>query len=283
MMSTFVSLCKGIISRFFIFGNIRRPIKLFRINLLYWISDEGRDNVGDLLSKVVWEWLCNRSGVNPNKLCLKTRKVAVIGSVLSFVGGGKTTVYGAGLMTEKSVLCLNNPMKGVKLDVRAVRGPLTARALEDAGLPTSNVYGDPAILMPLIYMPKVRKIPGKVVIIPHHSKIERYKGKYDNVLDTYTSNWKDFIKEIMSADKVISSSLHGIILAEAYGVPCVMLNDYPGEIFKYEDYYYSTGRHVIPICETIEEGICNSGGEINENLSSMQSALLSVFPIDIFS
>lgn len=84
--------------------------------------------------------------------------------------------------------------------------------------------------MPLLYTP----IGGnceKVLIIPHHSKTSYYKEKYDNVFDTNTRDWKSFVDEIVSSSKVISSSLHGIILAESYGIPAVLLDDVPGDDF----------------------------------------------------
>lgn len=121
----------------------------------------------------------------------------------------------------------------------------------------------------------------KIVIIPHHSKLDKYKTKYNNVLDTYTDDWKSFVNEIISAEKVISSSLHGIIIAESYGVPCLWLNDIPDSPFKYEDYYLSTGRNIFPLVNNVEEGI-NRNGEININLKKMQKELLKSFPFDIF-
>ena len=41
------------------------------------------------------------------------------------------------------------------------------------------------------------------------------------------------------AKLVISSSLHGIILAETYGIPAILLMDkVTNNMFKYNDYYY---------------------------------------------
>lgn len=242
---------KALASRFFVFGSLKRPIIPFKVNLLYWRPKRG-DNVGDYLSKVVFDWsldyfhLCNAPS-------FKTKRISVIGSVLSFIGGGKTTVWGTGLLDSIAVSAILNPAKKVELDIRAVRGPLTRKALINGGVSCPEVYGDPAILMPLIYPAKRQVTLGKVLIIPHESRFLKYASKYPNVLNTYTQDYKGFIDEILSAEKVVSSSLHGIILAESYGVPSIFLNDYPGSIFKYDDYYLSTGRNEYPIANTIEE------------------------------
>ena len=85
--------------------------------------------------------------------------------------------------------------------------------------------------------------------------------------------------------------MHGIIVAESYGIPTVLLDDIPGDdFFKYEDYYLSTGRSNFlstgrsnfPRAKTVEEGYIIAG-EINPNLSIMQKKLLDSFPVEYFS
>lgn len=264
-------------SRWFVLGNLFRPIIPFTINLLYWKPAKG-DNVGDLLSIIIYKQMLKSGGVK-HSFSVKTKRVVAIGSVLSFVGSGKTTVWGTGLMNEKCVEVL--PIKNAKLDVRAIRGPKTRMCLIKAGYECPEVYGDPALLLPRFYNPTVSAIKGKVVIIPHHSRFEKYASLFDNVIDTYTSDWSRFVWEIKSAEKVISSSLHGIILAESYGVPCVWLNDIPDSSFKYEDYYQSTGRNTYPLANDIEDAMLMQG-EINPCLNKMQKDLMDCFPYDLF-
>ncbi|MCD8071286.1 MAG: polysaccharide pyruvyl transferase family protein [Akkermansiaceae bacterium] len=278
-MTLILEHIRKIASRWFIFGAPRRPIRPFTVNLLYWKPEGGGDNVGDLLSLIVCEWCLRYFGIRPR--WGRTRRLCAVGSVLSFIGGGETTIWGTGLMEKRAVEAMKDPRKKMKLDIRAVRGPLTRSVLRENGFDCPEVYGDPAILMPLVYKPEVKKVPGRTLIIPHHSRLGKYAARYDHVADTYTSDWKGFIDNIASSGKVISSSLHGIILAESYGIPCVFLDDYPGSRFKYDDYFRSTGRTSFPIAATPEEGMRLPGGA-NALLEHMQERLLSAFPRDLF-
>ena len=264
-------------SRWFIFGNLLRPIVPFAANLLYWKPTSG-DTVGDLLSLIIYKEMLKSGGVK-RKIYHYTKRIVAIGSVLSFVGSGRTTVWGTGLMNDQCVSVL--PRKKAELDIRAVRGPKTRECLVKVGYNCPTRYGDPAILLPHFYNPTVTKEKGKIVIIPHQSRYEKYANRFSYVLNTYTSNWQGFVCEIKSAEKVISSSLHGIILAESYGIPCVWLNDIPDSPFKYEDYYLSTGRNIFPIANNIEEAM-SMRGEINPRTNEMQQDLMDSFPYDLF-
>jgi pyruvyltransferase len=60
------------------------------------------------------------------------------------------------------------------------------------------------------------------------------------------------LQEILASESVLSSSLHGIVAAEAYGIPVrfVQLHEWPDdgndEYFKYNDYFASTERPPMP-------------------------------------
>ena len=103
-------------------------------------------------------------------------------------------------------------------------------------------------------------------------------------MSTFTKNWKEFINNLCSADLVISSSLHGIILAEAYGIPCVMLNTTPAaDITKYKDWYYSTGRYDFTIAKSVEEALETKVSLPSDGvISKMQNNLLETFPADLW-
>lgn len=76
---------RSVASRFFICGNITRPYIPNRVNLIYWKAEDGRDNVGDLLSKVLFDFIIGQKGLRTRGLF---RRISLIGSILSFIGGG---------------------------------------------------------------------------------------------------------------------------------------------------------------------------------------------------
>ena len=98
------------------------------------------------------------------------------------------------------------------------------------------------------------------------------------------SNFRSFIDEIISKELIVSSSLHGIILAEAYGVPAVLLADNRKnfDLFKYRDWYESTGRKCPNPAESIDEAIHQAHQRVPD-LSDLQQGLLESFPYEIFA
>lgn len=271
----FRKLAVYFIRRCFIFGTLRRPIIPFRVNLLFYKKKQDPQNVGDLLSLVVFNYMLRYKHLT--KWSFSTKRLALIGSIIQFIGA-KTTVFGSGFLNECGVEVFSR--KKPELKIYAVRGPLTRCALVQLGYDVPEVYGDPAILMPLIYTPpkNIRKSL-KYIVIPHYSKL----GKYEdcrNVLSTLTNDWKSFIDTICSSCFVISSSLHGIILAEAYGVPAIFLDDTESDsFFKYRDYYYSTGRYQILVADSIETALSKQEEVVVPDLSEMRNKLLSEFRI----
>ena len=60
--------------------------------------------------------------------------------------------------------------------------------------------------------------------------------------------WKKWVDDLCSCDCVISSSLHGLIIAEAYGIPTLWVkfsDEINGNDFKFYDYYASIGQQSI--------------------------------------
>ena len=111
--------------------------------------------------------------------------------------------------------------------------------------------GDPALLLPLIYNPNVEKC-FDITIIPHRVHYERIlsdvkkTNKKVNVIDLTVRNNQDIeaiVKNIKQSRIVFSSSLHGLIVAHAYGIPAIWIyfEELTGGDFKFKDYFSSVG------------------------------------------
>ncbi len=240
-----------------------------RVNLNYWSDVK---NLGDAISPVVVNFVASEKNIDVNTKVDKTKHLFAIGSIIT-AGSQDCTIWGSGFLNTRILSRLKNR----KLDVRAVRGPLTRMILMDYGYDVPEVYGDPAILMPLIYNPEVSK-EYRVSVITHMnegSKTENFH--YINIL---TDDYKTFIEEIKKSELVISSSLHGIILAEVYGVPAVLLKP-KMDLFKYYDYYFSTKRYEFPMIESLESGDIPIPLQIPD-FKEFQTELLKAFPKDLW-
>lgn len=273
---------KRLAGKLTIFGQYHRLVKPFHVNLMYFdekIGPEKKPNVGDLLSKVTFGHLLDHNGIGSLKSKRGTVRIAFIGSVIQFLTAD-AVVYGSGFLFE--YVAQQFAKKKLKLDVRAVRGPLTRQKLIEIGYAVPEIYGDPAILLPLFYRPKIARNKKDFLVIPHWKTVDKYVSMGYPVLSPLTDDWQNFIDEIASARLVISSSLHGLILAEAYGTPAILLNEVEkGNLFKYRDYYLSTGRTEFPSANTVEEGLAMPIPKVPD-LEHLKRGLLDAFPTDIF-
>lgn len=202
-------------------------------------------NWGDVLSKELAEKISGKKvkWVNTND-GKDIDKYISIGSILGWADE-YTTVWGSGFISQGSKLS-SKPRS-----IRAVRGPLTLGLLKSQGIDCKDVaLGDPALLYPRYYFPKIRK-KYKLGIIPHYvDQSNSYFAKLNNsgilvinILDPIDK----VVNEILSCEMIASSSLHGIIAADSYGVPSTWLefsNKVIGSGFKFRDYYMSVHRKI---------------------------------------
>lgn len=253
------------------------PTKKHSVNLHWWrigVNDDCKSyNIGDYLSYVVVEWMKTQHDIISDASADgKIKHLYAIGSI---IGGGyqDAVVWGSGLIRHNSKYWWR---KMRTLDVRAVRGPLTRQALIENGYDCPQIYGDPAILLPLIYKPAETTKTREYVLVSHYSCV---KGT-ENEVSTQTHDYKEFIDKIVSANLVISNSLHGIILAEAYGVPAIWLQSNL-DTFKYRDYYAGTGRTDVKSAASVEEALKMTPPELPD-LSRLREGLIQAFPAELY-
>lgn len=236
---------------------------------LYRWQPNGWDNFGDALSQPIVERILDRevkrsTGHHKNRLLS-------LGSILHSANHGDT-VWGSGIMTGWH--------PGYRqLDVRAVRGPLTRQVLLSHGIDCPPVYGDPALLMSVLF-PEFQSNPVRdYIVIPHASETHLYR--LDPNFVSPREPWEQVVQKIVESKLVISSSLHGLIVAESYGVPARMLLIKDShQFFKFKDYYYSTGREEFGYATSIEQAL-QMGGE--SPLVFDPQPLLDSFPYDYWN
>ena len=201
-----------------------------------------KENYGDLLSRYLVEKISKKKAVwsKPSSFSLYDffgPIYVTIGSVLSHVNN-KCIVWGSGIISKEY------PIKKAKF--LAVRGPQTRNHLLNQGYAVPEVYGDPALLLPKYYNPQIEK-EYAIGVIPHYSDFKKVKDFYQDeesilLIDLITNDVEKTTNSFLKCEKIVSSSLHGVIVAHAYGIPAVW-QKFSGDVFgddiKYQDYFES--------------------------------------------
>lgn len=260
----------------------RDKISAQHVNL-EWV-DNG--NLGDTLGIVITKWMLDKKGIELSKHTKKTSLLMTVGS-LAGVGFSDVVMWGSGVHLPYNVYNIYFMRNFRKIDIRAVRGPLTRCMYLGSGYNCPEIYGDPAILMPLIYKNQSCEKKYDVSVIIHYrnkTNFDKFENENLHFIDIETSDYESFIDEIMLSKKVISSTLHGIILAEVYGVPTVFLNSggyVDTALTKYYDWYLSTNRTDIKIANSLEEALNIKPMELPD-IDKMQKNIISSFPYDLW-
>ena len=238
----------------------------------YWNK---KSNFGDYLNKTLVEAMTGRQVFCLRDVVTKRDQpiYSVIGSVLDGCSASNLIVWGSGF--KKSTSAMSKPPESVL----AVRGPLTRQKLLDQGVDCPEIYGDPALLMPSQYDPSVQK-RYSVGLIPHYNQKdsvpkEVYERDDKVVIDVEEDPHK-IIRSIKSCDIILSSSLHGLIVADAYGISTKWV-EFKSPIikdrFKFYDYYKSISLHSespinVENIRDIEKACLQSSKKRTSHLSS---------------
>jgi len=229
------------------------------LTLYYWQEPADFVNFGDYLSlKIVERMVEGPVKVFKKKPPRNEKKLLALGSLLYFAYENDV-LWGTGMNGK-------TPNKSdytfTHLDVRAVRGPITRKFLiEKFNIECPEIYGDPALLMPYLFpeFDKQEYPSNDYIVIPHFSEKKLFPRSEHIVYPT--DPWDQVVRKILDSKFVISSSLHGIIVAEAYGIPARMLRVTENEFMtKYQDYYEGTNRPDFEFATSVEEAL-RMGGE----------------------
>ena len=201
-------------------------------------------NIGDAINPYVIEAV---SGRRPFYTYDEhAEHVLGVGSVL-FMATQSSKIWGSGIL-DPTAPC---PLLGVN-NVRAVRGTMTRDIIRrECGLSAEIALGDPGVFVDEV--PEVSEMLRKVsvthaaAVIPHHALVNHpyFKALERNadckILDPRTSNM-DFIKSILSAEILVTQSLHGMVFAEALNKPYVWISHSVDDLwlFKFRDWLTNT-------------------------------------------
>ena len=201
-------------------------------------------NFGDVLTKQLFEhfnipFVKVKEKEDADTLC--------IGSVVRLANSG-SMVLGSGCIHDNESLDRT-------VEYRFVRGPKTRDQVIKCGGECPEIYGDAALLLP-DFVPAKEKTH-KIGIVPHYQDYEQVMqsyGKTDKVINVVGDPIR-VAEEISSCEKIISTSLHGIIAAHAYDIPAAQFTRSKlwGSGIKFKDYAASVGTSTIT--STVENPI----------------------------
>jgi pyruvyltransferase len=172
---------------------------------------------------------------------------AVIGSTLDRSDLNEhiknAVIWGPGFVSGSGRLA------GAPAKICAVRGPLSRDILIRQKMDCPEIFGDPALLYPRFYKPEKEK-KYRLGIIPHYvdkrsTAVKNLAGNPEVKIIDIERPINDVVDQVCSCKYIASSSLHGIIVADAYRIPSVWIkisDKIVGGGFKFQDYFASVGR-----------------------------------------
>lgn len=222
--------------------------KMEKIPLFYWSSiifeHLAYENYGDILSKyivehiskkkVMWKYPQNTKWYHLNKIIYFGA-----GSIIMHVDK-HSIVWGSGIISQNDTF--------TDALFLAVRGPRTYQRIKELGYTCSPQFGDPAILLSKYFRPDIIK-EFDIGIIPHYVDYAKISSLYQNdeeirIINLLNNDIEKVTQQILSCKKIISSSLHGVIVSHAYDIPCIWVqfsDKLFGDNIKFQDYFESVG------------------------------------------
>lgn len=210
---------------------------------LFWSRNPSVPNFGDDINPFIFSKLLGADITYVASNYQRFHSIG-IGSILSNANK-YSEIIGTGFIKEEDVV-IEPPRK-----IIAVRGKETRNKLISMGIQCPEVYGDAALLFPKFYNPVCEK-KYTLGIIPHYiDKQIGYINKLTEnitdvkIIDIQNNSHLKFIDEVLSCELIASSTLHGMIIADAYCIPSIWIEfskNVIGDGFKFRDYFSSVGR-----------------------------------------
>lgn len=256
--------------------------RALRINA-YFVGGE-RNNFGDYLTPVLLDEIF---GLEAKRAPLSHCDMIGVGSILEQVEAAprlrKPYVWGTGFITA------GPDYTGRPVRVLAVRGEESLRRLRQH-VNGDVVLGDPGLLAPCAY-PDLRTTPKvhDLGVIPHltdgdHPVVGQLAAQPGVHVIEVRDHPRSVAQQIAQCRNVVSSSLHGLVVADALGVPNAWLPLGSGVIggdYKFRDYYSAFGITPDPVSGAEAEALVDAvraRWEPREGLAAIQRGLIEVFP-----
>ncbi|MBT0994590.1 polysaccharide pyruvyl transferase family protein [Cellulomonas sp. DKR-3] len=228
------------------------------------------NNFGDLLGPLVVELVHAATMPEARLETPPERRVFSVGSVMHFARA-RDVVWGTGINGKVTNAGVH---KDRKLDVRAVRGPLSAAYMTARGIEVPRVYGDPALLLPDL-MPELRawaRVSAvDVLLAPNFNDLVRTPEDTPEEegapgvwtpdeaagqrLLVPTDPLRSVLRTIAQSRFVVGSSLHAVVIADALGIPARFVVSRNESAFKYRDYLAGTGRPLTQVAGSVAEAL----------------------------
>lgn len=251
-----------------------------------------KNNFGDLLGPIVADEILkaqgNHNGSNRSRAILRGRgsdtksRLLAVGSIMHMAKDGDV-VWGTGVNGKVALgeHCYR------RLDVRAVRGPLTAEWLAmNKNIEVPHIFGDPGLLIGHFW-PELKTVPKsrKCTIIPNLNEVHRFRDHPSFV--SPVAPLERVLRTIAESEYVVGSSLHAIVIADSLGVPSALLESGAEPAFKYEDYFRGTGRVSYTAFTDLSKAIAHASSVSSESSDDPlgdwnKSALVDAFPAEMW-
>lgn len=256
-----------------------------KIQLNYWVNTP---NFGDLLSPYLMQKLTGLEvEFNDGKDPQRPPPLLAIGSIAKRATEG-ATVWGSGFFGDEtaSKVCST-------AHYAAVRGPLTRNILRMNKIACPEIYGDPALLLPMVYNPTNINKKYKLGVVLRWSEKKWNEIQFGSGIKKIylgTSEIESTIDNFLECDYIVSSSLHGVIIADTYGIPSAWIDSRSprGLNFKFYDYFLSVDKVQKPQKFMPTKQLLNLVDIFNEfkfddrNISINFKKLINSFPLKEF-
>jgi len=234
------------------------------------------NNFGDLLGPFIANRINESEGRASSSRSRPEPRLLTVGSILTLARPGDT-VWGTGV-NGKSI---DRDLSLSEVDIRAVRGPLTRDWANQRGGSAPSVFGDPALLLgPLFGREELAggatSVP--ISVVPNFHDYAATRDDRSAMVNPRDS-LRAVLRRIASSDFVCGSSLHGVIVAEALGIPARFIASDHEPRFKYDDYMLGTGREPAVFASSVEEAR-DMGGQTPPVFD--HTPLLDAFPRDLW-